>query len=93
MWRILQALGRRMTATQFRRAAEVWIFRAPSPWVVGPRPHYLVNEAQKTTIEAIVGVGHIIFYLLAAVAVAWFVFYPAAFAQVGSCCISCHCSD
>ena len=31
-----------------------WIFRSPNPWVFGDTPHYLVNDAQKTQIEAII---------------------------------------
>jgi hypothetical protein len=30
-----------------------WIFRAPSPWLFGDVPHYVVNDAQKAQIEAI----------------------------------------
>jgi hypothetical protein len=30
-----------------------WIFRAPSPWLFGDVPHYLVNDAQKAQIETI----------------------------------------
>lgn len=31
-----------------------WIFRTPNPWVFGETPHYLVNDAQKAHIEAII---------------------------------------
>ena len=31
-----------------------WVYRAPSPWVFGDTPHYIVNDAQKARIEAIV---------------------------------------
>jgi hypothetical protein len=27
-----------------------WLFKAPRPWLVGPAPHFLVNEAQKAAI-------------------------------------------
>jgi len=67
-----------MAASQFRRSADAWIFRAPAPWVVGPRPHYLVNEAQKSTIETIVGVGYILLYLFVILAIVWFALYPGA---------------
>ncbi len=30
-----------------------WIFRAPSPWLFGDVPHYLVNDAQKAQIGTI----------------------------------------
>ena len=30
-----------------------WVFRSPNPWVFGDTPHYLVNDAQKAQIEAI----------------------------------------
>jgi hypothetical protein len=75
MWRILQGLGRQMAATQFRRGIQGWIFRAPTPWVFGPRPHYVVDEAQKAKIEIIVGAGRIVFYLLLILAVMWFGVY------------------
>src|SRR4051812_32472797 len=78
MWPIVQRLGRQMSARQLRRTADAWIFRAPTPWVVGPHPHYLVNETQKSAIETIVGVGYILLYLLVILAVVWFVLYPGA---------------
>ena len=31
-----------------------WIFRSPNPWVFGDTPHYLINDAQKRQIEAII---------------------------------------
>lgn len=39
--------------TLFKQVSDGYVFRAPSPWVVGPARHYLVNEAQKTEIMAI----------------------------------------
>jgi hypothetical protein len=30
-----------------------WIFRAPSPWLFGDVPHYLVNDVQKAQIDTI----------------------------------------
>jgi hypothetical protein len=30
-----------------------WIFRAPSPWLFGDVPHYIVNDTQKAQIETI----------------------------------------
>jgi TPR repeat protein len=38
----------------FKPAAGGWVYRAPNPWVFGNAPHYLVNEAQKAKIEAII---------------------------------------
>ena len=38
----------------FRPTSDGWVFRSPNPWVFGDTPHYLVNDAQKAQIEAIV---------------------------------------
>jgi hypothetical protein len=38
----------------FRAVPNGWVFRSPNPWVFGDTPHYLVNDAQKAQIEAIV---------------------------------------
>ena len=38
----------------FRAVPGGWVFRSPNPWVFGDTPHYLVNDAQKAQIEAIV---------------------------------------
>jgi hypothetical protein len=38
----------------FRATSDGWVFRSPNPWVFGDTPHYLVNDAQKARIEAIV---------------------------------------
>jgi hypothetical protein len=54
-----------MAASQFRRSADAWIFRAPTPWVVGPRPHYLLDNSQKAKIELILGASHAVTWLLA----------------------------
>jgi hypothetical protein len=29
---------------------DAWLFKAPRPWLVGPAPHYVVNETQKAAI-------------------------------------------
>jgi hypothetical protein len=34
----------------FKRIDGVWIFKAPSPWLVGPAPRYIINDAQKAAI-------------------------------------------
>jgi hypothetical protein len=38
----------------FRATSDGWVFRSPNPWMFGDTPHYLVNDAQKAQIEAIV---------------------------------------
>jgi hypothetical protein len=38
----------------FKKVPGGWIFRSPNPWVFGDTPHYLVNDAQKAQIAAIV---------------------------------------
>ena len=43
-----------MKSALFRAAPGGWVFRSPNPWVFGDTPHYLVNDAQKAQIEAIV---------------------------------------
>ncbi len=37
----------------FKQVAAGWVYRAPNPWVFGGAPHYLVNDAQKAQIEAL----------------------------------------
>jgi hypothetical protein len=34
----------------FKRTDGGWIYKAPSPWLVGPAPHYVVNDAQRAAI-------------------------------------------
>ena len=29
---------------------DAWLFKAPRPWLVGPAPHYMVNDTQKAAI-------------------------------------------
>jgi hypothetical protein len=29
---------------------DAWLFKAPRPWLVGPAPHYIVNDTQKAAI-------------------------------------------
>ena len=41
-------------SVMFKPVAGGWVYRAPNPWVFGDAPHYLVNDAQKAQIEAIV---------------------------------------
>jgi hypothetical protein len=37
----------------FRRTSAGWIFRSPAPWIIGPAPHYLVDDEQKARITAV----------------------------------------
>ena len=43
-----------MKSALFKAVPRGWVFRSPNPWVFGDTPHYLVNDAQKAQIEAIV---------------------------------------
>jgi hypothetical protein len=38
----------------FKAVPGGWVFRSPNPWVFGDTPHYLVDDAQKAEIEAII---------------------------------------
>lgn len=42
----------RMEELSFKRVPEGWVFQAPNPRLVGPRRHYLVNDAQKAELAA-----------------------------------------
>jgi hypothetical protein len=42
-----------------------WIFRAPVPWILGPRPHYLLTGSQKARVEQIYGRIFLVFSALA----------------------------
>jgi len=42
-----------MKSALFKAVPGGWVFRSPTPWVFGDTPHYLVNDAQKAQIEAI----------------------------------------
>ena len=44
----------RPKSVMFKPVAGGWVYRAPNPWVFGDAPHYLVNDAQKAQIEAII---------------------------------------
>ena len=43
-----------LKSVTFKPVAGGWVYRAPNPWVFGDAPHYLVNDAQKAQIEAII---------------------------------------
>jgi hypothetical protein len=67
MRRILQRLGASIAADRLlKRTSQGWIFRAPTPWILGPHPHYLVSEAQKTKIEIVLGASHLTEWLFCA---------------------------
>jgi hypothetical protein len=56
----------------FKAAPDGWVFRSPNPWVFGDTPHYLVNDAQKAQIEAIIAPRpRVIVAVLVAGLVAW----------------------
>jgi hypothetical protein len=70
MRRMLLRLGISIeNTTRFKRAPQGWIFRAPTPWIFGPRPHYLVSDAQKVKIETVLGLSLLVTCLLLAVSV------------------------
>jgi hypothetical protein len=63
---------------RFKRAPHGWIFRAPTLWILGPRPHYLINEAQKIKIEMVLGASYFVDWLvLAAIASVLFLMTPS----------------
>jgi hypothetical protein len=67
MRRMLQRLGASNAADRLlKRTSQGWIFRAPTPWILGPHPHYLVSEAQKAKIEIVVGASTVGNLLLSA---------------------------
>jgi len=41
--------------SRFKRIPQGWVFQAPALWLFGARPHHLVDEAQKTNIERLLG--------------------------------------
>ena len=45
--------GDNVRSALFKAVPGGWVFRSPNPWVFGDTPHYLVDDAQKTQIEAI----------------------------------------
>ena len=56
----------------FRPTSDGWVFRSPNPWVFGDTPHYLVNDAQKAQIEAIIAPRpRVVVAVLVAGLVAW----------------------
>ena len=77
----------RPKSVMFKPVAGGWVYRAPNPWVFGDAPHYLVNDAQKVQIEAIIVprrpvlfgamlVGGIVAWVFALVGIVWARFPP-----------------
>ena len=77
MRRVLLRLGTSTAEMRFKRAPQGWIFRAPTPWILGPRPHYLVSDAQKAKIEVALGASTLVVWLLAAVIAAIVFLWPS----------------
>jgi hypothetical protein len=42
-----------MAEVMFKQVPGGWIYRAPSPWIVGPRPYYRLDDQQKEAAFAI----------------------------------------
>jgi len=65
----------RTKSVMFKPVSGGWVYRAPNPWVFGDTPHYLVNEAQKAQIEAIIVPRRPVLFAAALVAgiIAWVV--------------------
>ena len=42
------------SAALFKPVQGGWVYRSPNPWIFGDTPHYLLNDAQKAQIGAIV---------------------------------------
>lgn len=63
---LLLRYGASIAAVQFKRTPQAWIFRAPTLWFLGPRPHYLVSETQKLKIETLFGASNCVSWLLLA---------------------------
>ena len=41
-------------AIMFKKGPDGYVFRAPNPWVLGRKRFYLVNEAEKTKLLAVI---------------------------------------
>ena len=85
MHRMLLWLGTLADQRDFKRSPQGWIFRAPIPWCLGARPHYLVSDTQKAKIEMVVGAGNLVAWLLlAAIALVLFLWAPSALPMAAS---------
>jgi hypothetical protein len=69
MRRMFLRFGTSIADGHFKRAHQGWIFQAPTPWILGPRSHYLVSEEQKAKIEMVLGASTFVVWLLSAVTV------------------------
>src|SRR5262245_47005873 len=77
MRRMLQRLGASIAADRLlKRTPQGWIFRAPTPWILGRHPHRLVSEGQKTKIEIVLGASHLTEWLFCVAL--WLVLFPLA---------------
>ena len=63
---LLSRLGNGAATLLFKQVPEGWIFRAPTPWIWGLRPHYLVSESQKAGITTIFGASYLTGWMLLA---------------------------
>src|SRR5689334_19677851 len=69
MRHLIARLGLYLAQPCFRRSPHGWAYRPMrSPWPFDTRTQYRVTEAQKTKIEAILGVSHLAAWLIFAVA-------------------------
>jgi len=82
--RMLLAFGTALAVWQFRPTAGRWRFRSPKLWILGPREWHLVNDAQKTRIERIIGGTNAITWLIAAAAIIGLVLYRGIWGRVGN---------
>lgn len=48
----IRLIPRGVEENQFKRVPEGWLFMTANPWIIGPRPAYIVSEAQKLAIAA-----------------------------------------
>jgi hypothetical protein len=64
-----------VTTALFRRTAEGWVFRATNLSGLGPQPHFLVNDAQKSRIELACGIVSLATFAALALPVAWLASY------------------
>ena len=71
----LRQLGSSVTTALFRRTAEGWVFRAANLSGLGPQPHFLVDDVQKSRIELACGIVSLVFFAALALPVAWLASY------------------
>jgi len=76
MRRMLISFGTPAAGTQFKRAHQGWIFQPPTPWILGPRPRYLVSETQKVQTEMVLGASNLVTWSILILATIWLVLFP-----------------